>query len=320
MTKKLLFLLVLLLTATTGAWAQEPTTYSVKLNDGTEDADKWTISPTEAAAGTTITATYSGTRKVKSVKAVKKAAGDAYLKWNADQKKLVATEFPAEVTTVENADGDVDWAAGTYVVEGDVTISGKITLNGDVDLIIKDGAKLTAKQINGSGDKKNFRIYGQSNQSGQLVVHNPDGDAIMNMTTFEVHGCQVKATSSKDYSAGFFNIVTFNVYGGSIDAENTSSVGDGIYLTSNNSMNIYGGDVKTVGKGHDYGINGGPAVTVYGGRLWAEDAENKALSNGVTLAKGAGFTGKIETSSDGSSWTEYTTTGKPTTAYVRAGY
>ena len=53
-------------------------TYSVALKDGTEDATSWTIAPAEAtttgvAAGTTVTATYSGTKKVKSVKAVKKA-------------------------------------------------------------------------------------------------------------------------------------------------------------------------------------------------------------------------------------------------------
>jgi hypothetical protein len=46
-------------------------TYTVSLNDGTEDADKWTINPNPAAAGQTVTATYSGTRRVKSVKAVK---------------------------------------------------------------------------------------------------------------------------------------------------------------------------------------------------------------------------------------------------------
>ncbi len=305
------------------------------MKDGVKDADKWTAKVGEGQAqalpigglkgdgSETVTLQYNGRLKVKGVKAVKKAAGNAYLKWDADQKKLVATEFPAEVTTVENANADVNWAAGTYVVEGDVTINGTITLNGDVNLIIKDGAKLTAMLINGSGggDKKNFRIYGQSNQSGQLVVNCQNYDAIMNMATFEVHGCQVKATSSHVNRAGFFNIVTFNVYGGSIDAENTGSVGDGIYLNSNDSMNIYGGDVKTVGKGHSYGINGDPAtVTVYGGKLWAEDADNKALNGSVTLAKGAGFTGKIETSSNGSSWTEYTTTGTPDAKYVRVGY
>ena len=49
-------------------------TYSVTLAEGTEDAGKWTIDPTEAAEGSPVTVTYGGERKVKSVKAVKKAA------------------------------------------------------------------------------------------------------------------------------------------------------------------------------------------------------------------------------------------------------
>ena len=50
------------------------TTYSVTLADGTEDADNWTISPASAAEGETVTITYNGTKRVKSVTAVKKAA------------------------------------------------------------------------------------------------------------------------------------------------------------------------------------------------------------------------------------------------------
>ena len=49
-----------------------PPTYSITLAEGTEDANKWTIEPTEATAGSPVTATYSGEKKVKSVKAVKK--------------------------------------------------------------------------------------------------------------------------------------------------------------------------------------------------------------------------------------------------------
>ena len=54
----------------TGAWAQ---TYNVSVKEGTEDADKWSSNPNPATAGQTVTITYSGTKKVKSVKAVKKA-------------------------------------------------------------------------------------------------------------------------------------------------------------------------------------------------------------------------------------------------------
>ena len=311
-----------------------PAGYTVTLAEGTEDADKWTVKvgegeaqafPVEGLEGETVTVTYTGTKRVKSVKAVKEGGAEpvdnTYLKWDADQKKLVATDIPAEVTTVENANQNIEWAAGTYVVEGDVTISGIIKLNGNVDLIIKDGAKLTVtNQI--VGYDKNLSIYGQANQTGQLVV-NYSGHAITNVTTLEVHSCQVKATSSGNSCGGFYYIQTFNVYGGSVDAESTAAKsGYGISMYSMGSMNIYGGDVKALGKGNKYGIRGSEStITVYGGKLWAENAGNKAIdASNVTLTKGAGFTGKIETSGDGESWTEYTEAGTPETRYVRAGY
>ena len=74
---KLLLLLALLLTAATGAWAQD--TYKVSLKDGVKDADKWTITPTEATTtgileNTEVTLTYTGRLKVKGVKATSDAA------------------------------------------------------------------------------------------------------------------------------------------------------------------------------------------------------------------------------------------------------
>ena len=64
---KLLLLLVLLMTAATGAWAQD--TYKVSMKDGVKDADKWTISPNPAEEGQTVTLQYTGRLKVKGVTA-----------------------------------------------------------------------------------------------------------------------------------------------------------------------------------------------------------------------------------------------------------
>jgi hypothetical protein len=312
----------------------------VTMKDGVKDADKWTAKVGEGQAqalpigglkgdgSETVTLQYNGRLKVKSVTAVsdEKPADNTYLKWDANQKKLVATEIPAEVKTAADANQDVFWEAGTYVVEGNVTISGQITLDGNVELIIKDGAKLTVtNQI--ASDDKNLSIYGQASQTGQLVVNSSDADAINNITTLEVHSAKVTASSSNNSCGGFYNIGTFNVYGGSVDAEGTSGEGYGIGLPENGSMNIYGGEVRAEGRGngnsYSYGIRSGTSgatVTVYGGTLWAGCADKAALRNTITLTKGDGFSGKIETSSDGSSWTEYTSTGTPDAKYVRAGY
>ena len=312
------------------------TTYSVTLAEDTEDAGNWKVKvgegqfqelPAEAAEGATVTATYNGEKKVKSVKAVKKAAVDpakAYLTWDADQKKLVATEIPATAIKVASADAGVTWEAGTYVVEGNVEINGTIRLNGDVDLIIKDDAELTANKI--QGGNKNLRIYGQANKSGQLVV-NSTTDAISNITTLEVHSAKVTATASANNCGGILNIGTFNVYGGLVDAKSTGSRGYGITLKENGYMNIYGGEVKAEGKGNNvnysYGIRCGNSlkatVTVYGGKLWAGNADNKALKY-ITLAidKSLGFNGEIQCSPDNSTWNP--TVGTPDEKYVRVGY
>ena len=318
-----------------------PPTYDVSLNktglaDG--EAAKWKAKSetvtTEVNLGTnyiegvtkgeTVTVTYTGSRKVIGVKAQK--TDNKYLKWDAGQKKLVATKIPATATKVENANGNVTWPAGTYLVEGDVTIGGDILFSGDVELIIKDGAKLSAKHISGTDFYVSLSVYGQANMSGELNVACSDYFAICAITALNIHSCKVYASSSKSASGGIFNISEVNVYGGSVDAEYTGNYyGYGIFKTP---LNIYGGEVKAVSMGieksKNYGImgsdNGSSTVSVYGGKLWAECLLNIAISSNVTLTKEDGFNGKIETSADGTSWTEYSGTGTPDDPYVRVGY
>ena len=105
MKQKFLPIIALLLMAATGAWAQEPATYKITVAEGTEDAGNWTISPAEAAAGSPVTATYSGEKKVKSVKAVKKAnnpyanakLGDLFYSDGTFSSTLVAGKTPIGV-------------------------------------------------------------------------------------------------------------------------------------------------------------------------------------------------------------------------------
>ena len=60
-------------TATCTVTVSAPTsTYTVTVKEGTEDAANWSIDPATAEEGQTVTIKYNGTKKVKSVKAVKK--------------------------------------------------------------------------------------------------------------------------------------------------------------------------------------------------------------------------------------------------------
>ena len=166
---KLLLLLVLLLTAATGAWAQEPaTTYSVKMKDGTQDAKNWSIASGEksakgdAADGLTglkekdaVTLTYSGRLKVKGVKATSDAAA-------AEESDLLSGVFSVSSTKKVNfSKGNLqatyngtDWtwafaknqwdyignAAGNTSVNGNGTVSAS---NVTVDLFGWVGASST---------------------------------------------------------------------------------------------------------------------------------------------------------------------------------
>ena len=310
-----------------------PTGYSITLDEGTgnKDSQNWEITPksSELGGGEDVTVKYNGSREVKSVTVVKVAKGgavdNAYMKWDADQKKLVATEIPATATKVTSS--TTAWSAGTYVVEGQVDITTTIELSGDVNLIIKDGAKLTVDHL--YGNSHNLSIYGQAQMTGELDVSCSGGDAINEIPTLEVHSAKVTATSYESYGAGFGAIGTFNVYGGSVDAKGTAAEGGtGICLSEEGSMNIYGGEVKAEGKGTDsdsYGITCieslATTVKVYGGKLWAGCADNSALvRRGISLTKGTGFTGKIETSDDNVSWNELLPGLALTTKYVRVGY
>jgi hypothetical protein len=108
--------------------APAASTYTVTLKEGTEDATSWTIAPAEAtttgvAAGTTVTATYSGTKKVKSVKAVKKAAPAA-----------------TDLSTIN----------ANYTASNGETLTG--TLGTNVKISIADGATVTLDGVSINAD------------------------------------------------------------------------------------------------------------------------------------------------------------------------
>ena len=114
MKKKLFSILALLLMAATGATAQ--TTYTVSVKEGTADAEKWTATPNPATAGQTVTVKYTGTKKVKSVKAVKKAAT-----WDGTISAQLTAKLAytgGEIADFTDATADLTtmtWAVGEHI-------------------------------------------------------------------------------------------------------------------------------------------------------------------------------------------------------------
>ena len=178
------------------------------------------------------------------------------------------------VGVTEVTDGDTQWTAGWYVVNGNVTIDSPVTVNGDVHLILADGCNLTVngniEVNNGSGT---LTVYGQSEGSGKLNANTNDKDAGIG--------------GSAGNSSG-----TITINGGTITADSTSfgaAIGGG--GTGDGTVIINGGTIIANSKYVGAAIGGGGAsagqscgagnVTINGGTIYA-------TSNGFGAAIGGG--------------------------------
>ena len=171
MKQKLLFLFVLLMTAATNTWAQEPAKYKVTLQEGTEDATNWTV-PAEAAAGSPVTATYNGTKKVKSVKAVK-----------------VASSF-TEVTTF--SDLNTALSAGKNVkLMNDIVCTAEIKITSNGALTI-DG---NGKKLSTTSEIRAFNVGSSATVAFKDLTLtgfvSGGGPAINNSGTIVLDGCTI---------------------------------------------------------------------------------------------------------------------------------
>ena len=167
--KRFISMLVLLAAVATGAMAQ--TTYKVSVKEGTEDATSWTIAPAEAtttgvAAGTTVTATYSGMKRVKSVKAVKKAAEEPVtlatpltIEAITDGTIQVFMLFELSTGMKYSVNGGTKTTITSTTVIGDLKAGDKVQFygNGTQTQAYGDSPEVS---ILGSGDGFQTKVYG----------------------------------------------------------------------------------------------------------------------------------------------------------------
>ena len=178
--------------------APAASTYTVTLKEGTEDATSWTIAPAEAtttgvAAGTTVTATYSGTKKVKSVKAVKKAKPAAVT--------YIGTKSPTEAKAV----GDIVFSDGSATAyTSDLTLTNEqkaaavavIFYAGSASDIL--GAKTLGVGLKNTNEETTKTLAFARNASGTAEGYNTNITAIQCTPSESGEGKAATATFTGD--------------------------------------------------------------------------------------------------------------------------
>ena len=182
-----------------------------------------------------------------------------------------------EATVVTDASEQVTWNAGWYVVTGtDVTLPKGSICNGDVHLILADGAMLTVgggqyvtnAGIQVSGDGNSLTIYGQTAQTGKLEA-----------TTFG-YAAGIGGKSGEDG-----HDITIN--GGKIDAEGyASGIGGGNEAKGYN-ITINGGEVMALSRSNGAGIGGGSNGVEHEVFVGAHcDGHDITINGGIVTADG----------------------------------
>ena len=193
---------------------------------------------------------------------------------------------------------------GWYVVNQDVTLSGKTSMAGDIHLILCDGKTLTVTgRIEGTGS---ITIYAQSTGDGMGYLHCEPGNSdnvISSAGNITINGGRITAwkgiyngiaangpDSSITINGGSVNVTggTKGIYagkdivikGGSVKAE--AQAGSAIYADKN--ITIDGGEVEALNG--FCGLNAQNAITISDGTVTARSGTGLRASNGVTIEGG----------------------------------
>ena len=212
------------------------------------------------------------------------------------------------VTVVES--GTTAWNGGWYVVNGVVTIGSRVTVSGEVHLILADGASLTAKGGINVEKGNSFSVYAQSDSENMGALTASGGYSAAGIGggnngsggTITINGGSVTATggpsaagigNGKDSGSGG-NII---IHGGTVKATGGSfaaGIGGG-NSSSNGTITIHGGEVTAKGSNGGAGIGGGYSgsggeITIHGGSVTATGGAYAAGIGGGRMGSGGKIT------------------------------
>ena len=218
------------------------------------------------------------------------------------------------VTETDTAWGASDSQEHWYVVNSNVTINTRVTVTGDVHLILEDGCSLTVNGGINATDTNSLTIYGQSGGTGKLTATGGGfqagiGGNSNQSGTITINGGTVTATGG-DGGAGIGggnggNGGNITINGGTVTATGSTTpysgsagIGGGGVYGSGGTI-IRGGTVIANGAG-GAGIGGGSSgaggtITISGGTVIAKGSGSPGIGGGG----GHGAAGTFSTGEDG---------------------
>lgn len=209
--------------------------------------------------------------------------------------------------------------SGIYMVEGTVNKS-RITLNGDVTIILCDDATLNIgtnqNPLSGpciAGGNNSLTIYGQTNQTGTINIYCSSSSHISLDGSYNQYGGNVNLNGTYDeYGITLSgNSKTHTLTRGSLTINNGTSASAAINLSGNNShINISGGTLTTTNPHVVTAItisntisNSTSSINMSGGVLTVTGSNfgiqgNVTMSGGVLTAtsEGCGIRGNVDMS------------------------
>ena len=149
---------------------------------------------------------------------------------------------------------------GTWVVvDDDTSFHERITIKGDVNIILADGKTLTANKgiAVTSKDRSNFSVYAQNQGTGTLKAF-PDENVFSagiggdegkrSCGTINIYGGRIQASGSDLGAAiggsAFGNGGTIGIYGGQVDVQGSRNYGEAIGFSYAGGVEPHNADIK----------------------------------------------------------------------------
>ena len=238
--------------------------------------------------------------------------------WN-EETGVLSSETKSVTEYTEVTGSTTSMSNGWYVVNGEITISSRITVTGTVHLILVDGAHLTASSGITVNEGNSLYIYAQSSDEstmGKLTAASSTDDATIgglyknHAGIIEINGGNINTSMTgsgacigSSWACGGYHIT---INGGKVTATNSSgngaAIGSGDRVNMANSqgsvhsITINGGVVNaTVEKNSGAAIGGGLLfsggdITITGGTIVAKTSSRGAAIGGGEEGDGGNIT------------------------------